>query len=128
MAELSYAVMLMFEMQTNHLFCFREDTRAALLAHLREQFSDVEIKEAWGKYSVSEFMKNYHCELPFEDIYIGEDEQLMETNDIKLTQITLSIGHHVYHLPTDATLTCNRDQIGDLGVSALKRGADFALT
>jgi hypothetical protein len=88
MAELGYAVMLMFEMQASHLFCFREDTRAALLAFMREQFSDKDIKEVWDKNSLSGFTKNHRYELPFEDTYIGEDEQLVEANKIKLTQIT----------------------------------------
>ena len=37
MAELGYALMLMFEMQASHLFSFRENTMENLIALFRER-------------------------------------------------------------------------------------------
>ncbi|MDR1528970.1 MAG: plasmid pRiA4b ORF-3 family protein [Burkholderiales bacterium] len=49
-AELGYALMLMFEMQASHLFCFNENREEALLDELRTQYTEAEIKEVWGYF------------------------------------------------------------------------------
>lgn len=76
MAELGYALMLMFEMQASHLFCFNENVREALLANLRAHFSEEQIQKAWSKDEWNDFAKNVRYELPFEDSYLGDDERL----------------------------------------------------
>jgi hypothetical protein len=90
MAELGYAVMLMFEMQASHLFCFREDRASALLARLREQYTDAEIKGVWERYLMSDLAKSYRYELKFSDTFIdkNDDERLIKADEIKLRDVT----------------------------------------
>jgi hypothetical protein len=90
MAELGYALMIMFEMQASHLFCFRESRKDELLADLRKQYTDTEIEEVWGKHSMADFAKNWLYQLQSDDMYLGEDERLIEADKIKLTHITRS--------------------------------------
>ena len=82
-AELGYAIMLMFEMQASHLFCFRENRKDTLLASLRSSYMSEEIKR-----SMSDFVKNFRYELRGTDPYIGEDEQLVAADEITLKRIT----------------------------------------
>jgi hypothetical protein len=88
MAELGYALMILFEMQASHLFCFTENRKDALLEDLRKQYTDAEIKAVWNKHSMDNFARNWRYELPNDDMCIGDDEQLMEANKIKLNRIT----------------------------------------
>jgi hypothetical protein len=88
MAELGYAIMLMFEMQASHLFCFRENRKEASLADLRTRYTDKEIEQVWKDHSLSEIAKNFRYELPSDDMYIPEDERLIAANEIALKQIT----------------------------------------
>ena len=92
MAELGYALMLMFEMQASHLFCFNENVKEALLANLRTQFSDEQIKKVWSKDEWNDFAKDVRYELPFENSYLGDDEHLEVANRIKLQQISRKPG------------------------------------
>jgi hypothetical protein len=88
MAELGYALMLMFEMQASHLFCFTENRKDALFEDLRNQYTDEEIKAVWNKHAMGDFAKNWRYELPNDDIYLGDDERLTEANKIRLSRIT----------------------------------------
>jgi hypothetical protein len=88
MAELGYTLMLMFEMQAGHLFCFTENRKDALLEDLRKQYTDAEIKVVWDKHSMGDLAKNWRYELSNDDIFLGDDERLMEANKIKLNRIT----------------------------------------
>ena len=92
MAELGYALMIMFEMQASHLFCFNENVREALLADLRTQFSEEQIQKVWSKDEWDDFAKNVRYELPFEDSFPGDDERLEVANRIKLQQISRKPG------------------------------------
>jgi hypothetical protein len=87
MAELGYALMLMFEMQASHLFCFMENRREEILEKLRMRYTDAEIERVWNKFSMSELTKNYRYELPNADMYLSDDEQLIEANRITLQRI-----------------------------------------
>jgi hypothetical protein len=88
MAELGYALMLMFEMQASHLFCFTENRRDTLLAGLRKQYTDEEIKNVWDKNSKGDFAKNWRYELASDGMFLGEDERFIEANQITLKRIT----------------------------------------
>jgi hypothetical protein len=88
MAELGYALMLVFEMQACHLFCFTENRKDTLLAELRGQYTEAEIWDVWDKRSMEDFVKNYRYELPNDEMYLDEYEQLIEANKIKLNRIT----------------------------------------
>lgn len=89
MAELAYAVMLMFEMQASHLFCFKENTKEVFLADagLRNLYSEDEIEAVLEKHSDSEFFKNIRYELPSEGMYLADDERLINADEIKLNRI-----------------------------------------
>jgi hypothetical protein len=91
MAELGYALMLMFEMQASHLFCFKENRKETLFAEFRPRCSDEEIERMWEELFASE-PAIFRYELPFEEISLKEDEQLVEAHDIKLSQIIRSSG------------------------------------
>lgn len=88
MAELGYTLMLMFEMQANHLFRFKENRKDALLADLRSQYTEDEIKSVFEKNSMSDFAKNYHYELPGDGMYLDDDELPVEANKITLNRVT----------------------------------------
>jgi len=91
-AELGYAVMLMYEMQANHLFCFKENRKNALFADLRSQYTEDEIKNALGKHPMSDFTMNCRYELPNDDMFLGDDERLVEADKITLKRITNRSG------------------------------------
>jgi len=92
MAELGYALMLMFEMQASHLFCFTDNQREALLAMLRTKYSDEKIEEVLDIDSIDSIAKNTRFELAYDEMYIGDDEQLIEADKIKLNHITKRPG------------------------------------
>ncbi|MCL1852256.1 MAG: plasmid pRiA4b ORF-3 family protein [Peptococcaceae bacterium] len=91
-AELGYALMIMFEMQASHLFCFNENVRGASLAALRTQFSEEQIQKVWSKGEWDDFTKNVRYELPFGDSFLGDNERLEVANRIKLQQISRKPG------------------------------------
>ncbi len=94
MAELGYAIMLMFEMQASHLFCFKENAKDNFLAYLRTVYPDEEKFNSFvEKLSMDGSLKNARYELPSqEDIFIADDEQLFEADKIKLGNVTNSPG------------------------------------
>ncbi len=96
MAELGYTIMLMFEMQASHLFCFKENAKENFLAYLRtlytEDESNSELEDVLASPSTSDLLKNVRYELVSEDTYIMEDEHLMEADKIKLSQVTRHSG------------------------------------
>jgi hypothetical protein len=77
MAELGYAVQLMFEMQACHSFCFRENRRDELMAKLHAYYSDEEAAEILEKHYLYDTEKNYRYEFPRADLCIAEGEQLI---------------------------------------------------
>ncbi|NLX85063.1 MAG: plasmid pRiA4b ORF-3 family protein [Synergistaceae bacterium] len=92
-AELGYAIMLMFEMQASHLFCFRENSKENFLAYLRAVYPDEEKFNSYvEKISMDEFLKNFRYELPSEDMFVPDDERLIEADKIKLSNVTNSPG------------------------------------
>lgn len=95
MAELGYAVMLMFEMQASHLFCFRENTRDAFLDDMKTRYTEKELNSVLKKHGMSDIMKNSHYELANEDMYLADDERLFEADKIKLNRITDIPGWHL---------------------------------
>ena len=84
MAELGYAIMLMFEMQASHLFCFRENTKENFLAYLRAVYPDEEKFNSFVEKididEMEEFVKNTRYELPNEDMFVTDDERYFEAN------------------------------------------------
>jgi hypothetical protein len=96
-AELGYALMLMFEMQANHLFCFYENNMDELIADQRERRPEAEIKDLWDELSKLDFAKNVIYELPNEYRYLnlGDDETVIEANKIKIYHVTKSPGYDI---------------------------------
>lgn len=74
MAELGYALMVLFEMQASHLFCFREEQGKAVLEKLRAEHSEEVLKRALSKKDIQELSKDTRYEIPYEnDFPDGED-------------------------------------------------------
>lgn len=96
MAELGYAIMLMFEMQASHLFCLKENTKENFLTYLQtlhpEDESNSIIEELLASPPTNEILKNIRYELAYEDAFVMEDEQLIEADRIKLNQVTKYSG------------------------------------
>jgi len=93
MAELGYAIMLMFEMQASHLFCLRVNARENFLAHLRTVYPDEEKFNSFVERMQLDGMdeliiKNIRYELPSEDTFVSDDERLVEANMEKLSNVT----------------------------------------
>jgi len=96
MAELGYSIMLMFEMQASHLFCFREKDKDNFLAYLHTIYPDEEdFNSLLEKISMDELLKNSRYELLREDMFIPDDEHLFEADKIKLSNVTNSPGWKV---------------------------------
>jgi len=92
MAELGYAIMLMFEMQASHLFCFRENTKENLRNYLRAVYPDEEKFNLFAEKiqidGMGELVKNIRYDLPEEDMFVSDDEHVFEANKIKLANVT----------------------------------------
>lgn len=92
MAELGYAVMIMFEMHASHLFCIRQNMKETLMTRLGEDFPVERMNETMMKYEEYEMFKDIRYELPIGDIYLFDNERLIEANDIKLSHVTKENG------------------------------------
>lgn len=88
MAELGYALMLMFEMQASHLFCIVDNAKEAFRADMREIYERVGIEESPEDISTYKSMKNNRYELADEEaveiIEILGHERLVEADHITL--------------------------------------------
>ncbi len=82
MAELGYAIMLMFEMQASHLFCFKENMRESVLADMRIHYTDEELNSIMENHSMNDFVKNIRYKLPSDDTYLNGDERLIEADEL----------------------------------------------
>lgn len=92
MAELGYAVMIMFEMHASHLFCIRQNMKDTLMTRLEDDFPEERVDETMMKYKEEEMFKDIRYELPIWDIYLFDNERLIEANDVKLAQVTKEEG------------------------------------
>lgn len=109
MAELGYAIMLLFEMQASHLFCFIEDN--------------------------SDFTKNIRYELPSDDTYLNGDERLIGADGIKLNHITDHPGwkltfEYDYGDGWEVALTleqCEKREVSLAGLPCVLEGEGFGI-
>ncbi len=135
MAGLGYALMLMFEMQASHLFCFRENTREVFLADMRIRYTEDELSSVMEKHSMNDFVKNTRYELPSEDMYLAEDERLIEANKIKLSHITDHPGWKLTFeydygdgWKVDLTLElCEKREVSLAGLPSILEGEGFGI-
>ncbi|MDR1608961.1 MAG: plasmid pRiA4b ORF-3 family protein [Deltaproteobacteria bacterium] len=91
-AELGYALMLMFEMRGSHLFLFTENVEDTLLADLRGAHTEAEIKDVWDEDFMSLLAKNHVYALSSHDMELGDDERLIKADKIKLQGISKAPG------------------------------------
>lgn len=88
MAELGYALMLMFEMQAGHLFCIVDNAKEAFRTGMREMYERVGLEETPEDVSTYENMKNNRYELADEEtveiIEMLGHERLVEADRITL--------------------------------------------
>ena len=94
MAELGYIIQIMFEMQASHLFCFRDDFGERFREFMRERFSEEELQKFSEKHNSMMSTENWHrYEITNEndDVYLSEDEKLIQADEIKLRQITTDL-------------------------------------
>lgn len=87
MAELSYALMLMFEMQASHLFSIREDTKENLNAYWRTRFSREMAEEIINDSDVNEGLTIHRYEIANEEAEPADGEQMIEANRVTLSRI-----------------------------------------
>lgn len=87
MAELAYTIMIMFEMQACHLFTLKEFVQENLMNKLQQNFSKEKVQFTINKYRELGIFKDVRYELPIEEMYIGENEKLIEANSIKTGQV-----------------------------------------
>ena len=88
MAELGYILMTMFEMQASHLFCFTFNPEAEILEGTRKHCSDEVFGKLRGKSDFADLLKVWRFELPFEDIYVSENEEWYDASKCRLKEIT----------------------------------------
>lgn len=85
MAELAYAIMLMFEMQASHLFCLRDNRKEAMMALFRRIYTEKELKTKAIRETLEEELHNHRYELSDdEDDYIDDDERRVQADEVKL--------------------------------------------
>lgn len=87
-AELAYAVMIMFEMQASHLFAIKRNVVEELVRGLHEDYTEEEIQSYIKKNKELPLFKNRRYEVVHEDIdiYLDEDEKLEEANKTTLNR------------------------------------------
>lgn len=135
MAELGYAIMLMFEMQASHLFCFKENMRESVLADMRIHYKDEELNSIMENHSMNDFVKNIRYELPSDDTYLNGDERLIEADEIKLNQITDHPGlkltfEYDYGDGWEVALTleqCEKREVSLAGLPCVLEGEGFGI-
>jgi hypothetical protein len=88
MAELGYILMTMFEMQASHLFCLTFNPGAEILEGTRKHCSDEVLDKLRGKSDFADLLKVWRFELPFEDIYVSENEEWYDASECRLKEIT----------------------------------------
>lgn len=88
MAELSYAIMIMFEMQASHLFGLTEYVRDAFTEYMSNNDS-VEIVDDVTSDILQRF-KNIRYEFPYDEVFLKKDEELIIPDTIRLNS-TISI-------------------------------------
>ena len=86
-ADLGYILMTMFEMQASHLFCFTYDFSAEILEDMRKSFSDEELDKVLIRSGLTDLLKIWRFELPFEDIYENENEKWSDASEYRLKDI-----------------------------------------
>jgi hypothetical protein len=76
-AELCYAIMIMFEMQANHLFQLNANKKENFIYGRLNYHSKSESEEFWNKYMTHEVPEIIHYDLPDERINIQEGEEFV---------------------------------------------------
>ncbi len=87
-AELSYVIMIMFEMQASHLFSLKQNYRLYMRQQLEESFP----KELVTQTMADTYIKDVRFEFPYDEVYLKEDEMLIVPNTINLQQSTANTG------------------------------------
>lgn len=88
MAEFAYAIMILFEMQASHLFRIKQNNRDAMLKELQKTFPVESLERFEKKYADTDLFKNVYYELTSEDVFISENENAVEANQMKLSDAT----------------------------------------
>jgi hypothetical protein len=91
-AELGYALMVMFEMLAKHKFCFTDNSGDHRRDDLLENFSKSEIGEKFNQRLLGHKFQNAHYALMRDDILIGENKRFVEAGKIRLTEIAKTPG------------------------------------
>jgi hypothetical protein len=88
-AELIYTIMIMFEMQGQHLVSLVQDSEAVLKNSLMKQgYSKELIEQVLGRA----FVKNEHYEFLIDDVYVRDNEVLIDPRDVKVQSRITEIG------------------------------------
>ncbi|WP_366533454.1 plasmid pRiA4b ORF-3 family protein (plasmid) [Carnobacterium maltaromaticum] len=88
MAEFAYTIMILFEMQASHLFRIKQNNRDAMLKDLQKTFPEKVLERFEKKYADIGLFKNVCYELMSGDIFISENEYVVEANQVKLSDAT----------------------------------------
>ena len=90
MAELGYVLQIMFEMQASHLFCFRDNVGERFQEYMRQRFTEEELLNVSKNKTDFKMPNWYRYEITNEgdDVYLNDDEELYQANEIKLRRIT----------------------------------------
>ena len=91
-AELAYVVMILFEMQANHLFSIKQNNKELLKKELQKEFNEEQLENFFKKHGDSDLFKTIRYELASEYVTLSEDEIFVEANNITLNQLTRNEG------------------------------------
>lgn len=88
MAELGYALMVLFEMRASHLFGFTYDYGKQIFQEMQAEYGDAALERTLGKDAMTDRRKVWRFELPSEDRYENGQEKWMDASRYRLKDIT----------------------------------------
>ena len=93
MAELGYTLMVLFEMEASHLFCFTENRQKSFYKNLMKTYGEKHVKNFLRKHEIDEYSSKVKYEIDMgEGLWTSPNENTYEADKIKLSQITDMVG------------------------------------
>jgi len=87
-AELSYTLMVMYEMQASHLFNITYDVGAAYLKDLESRYTKDEVDKVLSKNGYADWHKPWRFELPSDDELYDSSYKIYNASDLTLKRFS----------------------------------------
>lgn len=87
MAELAYAIMIMFEMQASHLFTIKESVQTSVWKELPKHFPEEDVQKFREKYQDTPLFQDIQYGIAYEDMELVAKERFVEADTVRLNQV-----------------------------------------